>query len=309
MTLMCLTRAVEEAIVRLYRQGKILGGAYTGRGNEATSVGSAFCLEREDYLFPLHRDLGAHMVKGQSVRNVMLQHLGRGNSLTRGRDGTGHYADPSLRIYGNISHLAAMIPIAAGVALAGKLRKEKIVVMTYIGDGGSNVGDFHESLAMSSVMKLPLVLIVENNQFAYSTPVSKQFVAEHLSDRAVGYGIPGVLVDGTDVEKVYAASKRAVERARAGHGPTLIESVTMRMEGHSAHDSAEYVPSGLLDEWQKKDPVLNIEKRLAGRRLLTAEAKTTAEEKIAAEINDAIQFALESPYPPAESAGIGVFAE
>jgi TPP-dependent pyruvate/acetoin dehydrogenase alpha subunit len=305
---MRLTREFEETILKLYRQGKIVGGAYTGNGNEATSVGSAFCLKKEDYLFPMHRDLGAHFVKGQSVRNLMLQHLGRVNSLTHGRDGTGHYADPSLRIYGNISHLAAMIPVAAGVALASKLRKEKFVVMTYIGDGGSNVGDFHESLAMASVMKLPLVLIIENNQFAYSTPISKQFIVERLSDRAAGYGIPGFTIDGTDIDEVYRVCSEAVARARRGEGPTLIESVTMRMHGHSAHDGAEYVPKKLLEEWKKKDPVANIENLLLAKKILTSAIKAEYEKKIADELDDAIHFAIESPYPPAEEAATGVFA-
>ncbi len=306
---MRLTREFEEAILNLYRQGKIVGGAYTGNGNEATSVGSAFCLKKEDYLFPMHRDLGAHFAKGQSVRNLMLQHLGRADSLTRGRDGTGHYADPSLKIYGNISHLAAMIPVAAGVALASKLKKEKSVVMTYIGDGGSNVGDFHESLAMASVMKLPLVLIIENNQFAYSTPIAKQFIVERLSDRAVGYGIPGFTIDGTSVDEVYRVCSEAVARARRGDGPTLIESVTMRMHGHSAHDGAEYVPKKLLEEWKKKDPLVNTEKLLLGKKILTPSIKSEYEKKIADELDDAVRFALANSYPSAEEAAAGVFAE
>jgi pyruvate dehydrogenase E1 component alpha subunit len=306
---MRLTREFEESIITLYRQGKIVGGAFSGYGNEATAVGSAFCLKKEDYLFPMHRDLGAHLVKGQTVRNLMLQHLGRGNSPARGRDGTGHYADPMLRIYGNISHLAAMIPVATGVALASKLRKEKSVVMTYIGDGGSNVGDFHESLAMCSVMKLPLVLIVENNQFAYSTPIAKQFIVEKVSDRAIGYGIPGFTIDGTDIDEVYAVCKQAVERARRGDGPTLIESVTMRMHGHSVNDGAEYVPKKLLDDWKKKDPLLKLEKKLVDKKILSQSIKSDYERKISAEIQEAIHVALESPYPPPEEAAVGVFAE
>ena len=213
---MRLMREFENTILRLYQQGKIVGGAYSGNGNEATAVGSAYALEKTDYLFPLHRDAGSHFVKGQSVLNMMLQHFGRGNSLTRGRDGTGHYTDPSLRIYGNISHLGAMVPVACGVALASKLRKERHVVLTYIGDGGANVGEVHEGLAMASVMRLPLVLVIENNQYAYSTPVSKQFLVESLSDRASGYGIPGVSVDGTDVLEVYRACAAVAARARAG---------------------------------------------------------------------------------------------
>lgn len=306
---MRLTREFEESILKLYRQGKIVGGAYTGNGNEATAVGSAFALEKHDYLFPMHRDMGAHLVKGQSLRNLMLQHLGRGNSLSKGRDGTGHYADPALRIYGNISHLGAMIPMAAGVALASKLRKENAVALTYIGDGGSNVGDVHESLAMASVMKLPLVLIIENNQFAYSTPVAKQKAMEKYSDRAQGYGIPGYTIDGTDLELVYKTVKQAVERARAGHGPTLIESVTMRMHGHSAHDGAEYVPKTLLAEWKKKDPVMRIEKLLTDKKILTPKIKEEYEKRVFAELEDATQFAVESPYPPAEEAAVGVYAD
>jgi len=306
---MRLTREFEESIITLYRQGKVIGGAFSGNGNEATAVGSAFCLKKEDYLFPMHRDLGAHLVKGQSVRNLMLQHLGRGNSPARGRDGTGHYADSLLRIYGNISHLAAMIPVAAGAALANKLRKEKSVVMTYIGDGGSSVGDFHESLAMCSVMKLPLVLIVENNQFAYSTPIAKQFIAEKISDRANGYGIPGFTIDGTDINEVVAVCQQAVERARRGEGPTLIESVTMRMHGHSVNDGAEYVPKKLLDEWKKKDPLVKIEKLLTEKKILSPAIRSDFEKKISAELQEAIKVALESSYPPAEDAAVGVFAD
>ena len=238
----------------------------------------------------------------------MLQHLARGNSLSRGRDGTGHYADPALRIYGNISHLGAMVPMACGVALASVLRKERSVVMTYIGDGGSNVGDIHESLAMASVQKLPVILIIENNQFAYSTPVSKQKNMERYSDRALGYGIPGFTIDGTDINAVYATCKKAVDRARRGEGPTLIESVTMRMHGHSAHDGAEYVPKELLAEWKKKDPVERIEKLLVDKKILTPAIKSEVAEKINATLDDAIHFAVESPYPPGEEATKGVFA-
>lgn len=306
---MRLTREFEESILKLYRQGKIVGGAYTGNGNEATAVGSAFALEKQDYLFPMHRDMGAHLVKGQTLRNLMLQHLARGNSLSKGRDGTGHYADPALRIYGNISHLGAMIPMAAGVALASKLRKERSVALTYIGDGGSNVGDVHESLAMASVMKLPLVLIIENNQFAYSTPVAKQKAMEKYSDRAQGYGIPGYTIDGTDLELVYQTCKSAVERARAGEGPTLIEAVTMRMHGHSAHDGADYVPKELIAAWKKKDPVMRIEQVLTEKKILTPAIKEEYEKRVFAELEDATQFAVDSPYPPAEEAANGVYAE
>ncbi|MBI1804076.1 MAG: thiamine pyrophosphate-dependent dehydrogenase E1 component subunit alpha [Ignavibacteriae bacterium] len=306
---MLLMREFEETILKLYQQGKIVGGAYSGRGNEATAVGSTFALEKTDYLFPLHRDIGAHFVKGQTVRNMMLQHLGRAGSLTKGRDGTGHYADPKLRIYGNISHLGAMVPVACGVALASKLRKEKNVVMTYIGDGGASVGEVHEGLMMASTMRLPFVLIIENNQYAYSTPISKQFIVEKLSDRAIGYGIPGITVDGTDVLEVYRVCREAVERARKGEGPTIIESVTMRMAGHAAHDNAWYVPKLLLEQWKKKDPIGQFEKLLMDEGILTTQKKESMLAEMRSVLEAEAQYALEQPYPPGEQASEGVYAE
>ena len=303
-----LTRACDDAILRLYKQGKIVGGAYTGNGNEATAVGSAYALRREDYLFPMHRDLGAHLVKGQSLRNIFLQQLGRAGSLTQGRDGTGHYADPELRIYGNVSHLAAMIPVAVGAALASRMKKQNAVVLSYIGDGGSNVGDFHEGLNMAAVMKLPFVLIVENNQFAYSTPVARQHAAERISDRASGYGIPGCTIDGTDVLQVFETTRMAVERARRGEGPTLIESATMRMHGHSASDDASYVPADLLESWRSKDPLTRFEQLLITHHALTPAERESTEQRIHAGIEEAVHAAMEDPAPSPENATEGVFA-
>lgn len=305
---MKLTRACDETIIRLYKQGKIVGGAYTGSGNEATAVGSVYALSTQDYLFPMHRDLGAHLVKGQSLKNIFLQLLGRADSLTGGRDGTGHYADPSLRIYGNASHLAAMIPVAVGVALASKIRKEPAVVLTYIGDGGANVGEFHEGVNMAAVMRLPFVLIVENNQYAYSTPVAKQTAARRYADRAAGYGIPGVTIEGTDVLAVYKATKEAVERARTGSGPTLIESVTMRMQGHSASDEASYVPRELLDRWKAKDPIERFENALMKTGVLNAVKRREIEDAISGEIASAVKEAEGNPLPDAREAGEGAYA-
>jgi pyruvate dehydrogenase E1 component alpha subunit len=305
---MRLTRETDNAILKLYKQGKVVGGAYTSYGNEATAVGSAYALGAQDYLLPMHRDLGAHLVKGQTLSNIFLQQLGRASSLTRGRDGTGHYADPALRIYGNVSHLAAMIPVSVGFALASFLRDEGAVVMNYIGDGGSNVGDFHEGLNMAAVMKLPFVLILENNQFAYSTPVRKQFAGARFSDRAAGYGIPGVTVDGTDVLEVYTACARAVERARSGGGPTLIESVTMRMHGHSASDDASYVPAGMVEEWKKRDPIARFERTLLADGVLTQEAIAVLERRIHSDLEAAVAAAEADRYPDGDDAGKGVYA-
>lgn len=306
---MVLTREFENSILKLYRQGKIIGGAYTGNGNEATSVGSSYALGKTDYLFPMHRDIGAHFVKGQTPYQLYLQHLARGSGFTRGRDGTGHYADTELRIYGNISHLAAMIPLANGVALAVKNRKEDSVVLNYIGDGGCNVGDFHEALAMASVMKLPLILIIENNQFAYSTPLHKQYACEKLSDRAIGYGIPGVTVDGTDILQVYAETRKAVDRARAGNGPSLIESVTMRMHGHSAHDDASYVPKEMYARWNKRDPIQQFERKLFDWGILDEDEKTKMTEEINRTLTTSAEDAVKEPYPHGSEVTDGVFAK
>jgi TPP-dependent pyruvate/acetoin dehydrogenase alpha subunit len=201
-----------------------------------------------------------------------------------------------------------MIPMGVGMALASRMRGEDAVVMNYIGDGGSNVGDFHEGVNMAAVMRLPFVLIIENNQFAYSTPVSRQSAAEKLSDRAVGYGIPGVTVDGTDVIAVYEICREAVDRARKGGGPALIESVTMRMHGHSAADDAAYVPEGLLERWKKKDPLETYRTRLMEEGLLDEARLLEIEKQIAAELEEAVASAEASPYPPGEEAAEGVFA-
>ena len=302
-------REFEDSILHLYTQGKYVGGAYTGNGNEATAVATAYALGEGDYIFPMHRDLAAHFVRGQSVVALMRQYLARRGGHTEGRDGTGHYTDAKLRIYGNISHLGAMLPVACGIALACKIRKEPNVAMTYIGDGGSNVGEVHEALAMASAMALPFVLIIENNHYAYSTPVERQFAVEKLSTRAAGYGIPGVTVDGTDILAVYRACRDAVGRARSGKGPTIIESVTMRMQGHAAHDNAWYVPKDKLDAWRKKDPIGRFEALLTGKGLLTPATKKKIVAELRAEIEAAVDEVLALPYPPGEDALRGVFAE
>jgi TPP-dependent pyruvate/acetoin dehydrogenase alpha subunit len=302
-------REFEDAILHIYTQGKFVGGAYSGNGNEATAVASAYALGDGDYIFPMHRDLAAHFVRGQSVATMMKQYLARAGGLTEGRDGTGHYTDPKLRIYGNISHLGAMLPVACGIALACKIKKEPNVAMTYIGDGGSNIGEVHEALAMASAMALPFVLIIENNHYAYSTPIEKQFVVDKLSSRAAGYGIPGVTVDGTDILEVYRVCREAVERARSGKGPTIVESVTMRMHGHAAHDNAWYVPKARIEEWKKKDPIGRFEAVLTRKGLLSAASKKKLVAGVRAEIEAAAEAALALPYPPGEDALRGVFAE
>jgi TPP-dependent pyruvate/acetoin dehydrogenase alpha subunit len=305
---MLMAREFDTAMLRLYRQGKAFGGVYSQLGNEAVSVGSAYALDRRnDVLFPMHRNIGGHFVFGQSLDQLMLNHLARNGSQMRGTDGTGHYADPALRIYGNVSHLGAMIPVAAGFSLADKLRGITTVSMTYIGDGGAQVGEVHEALNFASVHKLPLILIIENNQYAYSTPNSMEFACENLSDRAIGYGMHGVTIDGTDVELVYATCVEAVDRARRGDGPTLIETRTMRMRGHAEHDDFAYVPKELLEQWAKKDPVETYIALLDKRKVMSRDEATVLREQILADMIAAIDRALEQPWPNAEEGLKNVF--
>ena len=305
---MRMAREIENRIIKLYRQGKIVGGVYTGTGNEATSVGSAYALEEEDILVPLHRDIGSHLVRGQTPRRLMCQYMARKNGITRGRDGNMHHGDHSRGIIGMISHLGTMIPVAAGAALGGKLLGKRIVTMTYIGDGGSSIGDFHEGLNFAAVMKLPMILIIENNQYAYSTPTHQQYACENLADRAAGYGLPGHIVDGNDVLEMYTVTRQAVSRARAGDGPTLIEAKSMRMRGHSEHDDHFYVPKQVMEEWSTRDPLQRFEKVLHDRGFTQGGKLKKMEKKVLSAIEDAVEFAENSPFPEPYEAAEGVYA-
>lgn len=306
---MRLSREVENRLIILYRQGRLVGPLYTGTGNEAVAVGSAYALEAGDVIAPLHRDLGARFVRGITPVDIFAQHMGRATAPTGGKDGNLHFGDRGKRIFALISHLGAMIPAAAGAALASKITRQNYVAMTYIGDGGSSIGDFHEGLNFAAVRKLPLIVIIENNQYAYSTPTRLQYACENLADRASGYGMPGEIVDGTNAITVYETCKRAVERARAGEGPTLIETRTMRLRGHSEHDDAWYVPKEMLEEWRKKDPIDRFERVLREYDILTDAVKTEIEQRIMREIDEAVAAAEESPMPEPEDALRGVYAE
>lgn len=307
---MIMAREFDAAMLRLYRQGKAFGGVYSQLGNEAVSVGTAFALDPTvDVLFPMHRNIGSHFVFGQDLDTLMVNHLARQGSQMRGTDGTGHYADPAKRIYGNVSHLGAMIPVAAGFAMASRMRGESCVALTYIGDGGAQVGEVHEALNFAAVQRLPLILVIENNQYAYSTPSSMEFACERLSDRAIGYGIEGVTIDGTDVEAVLAATRHAVAHARNGGGPTIIETLTMRMRGHAEHDDFAYVPKQLLDDWAAKDPVVCYCERLMSAGVITAAEIDSLRTTTLADMIAAIDRALELPWPEPEEAFKNVFMD
>ena len=306
---MLMAREFDLAMQRLNRQGRAFGGVYSQTGNEATSVGSASALGSDDVLFPMHRNIGGHFVFGQDLDILMKAFLARDGSLMRGTDGTGHYADPSKRIYGNISHLGAMIPVAAGFTMASKLRGEMCVAMTYIGDGGSQTGEFHEAMNFASVQKLPLILIIENNQYAYSSPNSIEFACEQLSDRAKGYGCHGITIDGTDIESVYETTLEAVKRARNGDGPTIIETITMRMRGHAEHDDFSYVPKEMLAHWQNMDPVDRYIEHCIKHKALKKAEIDAMRQHIIQDMRDAIDAVIDLPFPPPEEAFRNVFID
>lgn len=306
---MKLARAFEDRLVILYKQGKLLGAVYTGTGNEAISVVSASMLEPSDYIAAMHRDIGAHMARGITPRRLMAHFFGRLEGPTRGKDGNYHFGDMAFNMIGMISHIGAMIPVAGGAALANKLRGNDRVVLTYTGDGGTSTGDFHEGLNFAAVRKLGLILIIENNQFAYSTPTKLQYLCERLADRAHAYGIAGEQVDGNDVVAMAGACRRAVERARAAQGPTLIEAVTMRMRGHAEHDDASYVPSDLIEAWQRRDPIVRFETLLRRQKLIQQKEIEALAAECNAAIDDAVAYAESCPFPAPESAADSPYAE
>ncbi len=307
---MRLTRAVDDRLELLYNQGKIAGAAFSQRGHEAISVGSAFALDPEDIVAPMHRDLGSYLVRGMSAGRIMAQHLGRVTGPSRGRDTNMHgLGDLGLGIIGFVSQLPSSLPVTVGVGLSFWLREERRVAMTFFGDGGTSTGKWHESLNFAGVFKLPVVLICENNQYAFSTSVSRQYAIQNIADRAAGYGFPGVIVDGNDVLEVHEAAREAVERARQGDGPTLIECKTMRMRGHAHHDDARYMPRELLEEWEKRDPILRYEQVLQEMGLLTPELQGEIEERVAADLEDAQAFAEGSPLPDPGDVVRGVYHE
>ncbi len=306
---MVLTRTFDEGMVNLWKQGRGLGGTFSERGHEAVSVGSAYALAPEDIIAPMHRDIGAYFLRGLSPRRVFGNLLGKATGVSGGRDANIHgMGDLSLGIVGYISHIPMSMPITLGVAMTLKLRNEARVAMTYVGDGGSSAGLWHETLNMAGLYNAPYVLIVENNQYAYSTHVSDSIPIEDIADRAAGYNMPSVIVDGNDVEAVYQATCVAVERARHGGGPSLIEAKTMRMMGHAIHDGAEYVPRELLAEWEKKDPVARYESKLLAEKVADMDELDEVRQRAAIEIEDAIEFAEASPYPQPETVEDGIFA-
>ncbi len=306
---MRLNRVVEERLVNLYRQGKVVGGLYRSLGQEATSVGTAYALKKGDVIGPLIRNLGAVLVMGYSPRDVMTQYMARATSPSGGRDCNLHFGNPERGVISPISMLGALIPVMAGIALAGRMQKKDLVAMTWIGDGGTSTGAFHEGLNFAAVQKLPLVVIAENNGWAYSTPLRKQTAAKSLAEKAVAYGIPGEQVDGNDVLAVHGVARRAVDRARGGGGPTLIESLTYRMRGHAEHDGQAYVPAEELEAWRRRDPIESYVRVLVESGAASAEELEAMDRAISEEVDREAEFAEKSPFPSPEQAARRVYAD
>ena len=295
---MSLMREMEDRIERkLYRQGKILGGVYVGRGQEAIPVGSALLATPDDVLLPSHRDMAAFLIRGVPARRILAQYMGRVGGLTRGREGNMHMGDLSLNLISLISALAATVPVAAGAALALRYQGKNGVAFSYFGDGATSRGTWHEGVNFASVQKLPVVFICNNNQYAYSTPLSAQMACANVADRGPAYNMPAEIVDGNDVFAVYAATQRALAHARSGGGPYLIECKTFRMTGHSAHDAAHYVPQGLFDEWGKLDPISRLQDKMLAEGWAGQAALDDLHASILQEVDEAVAWAEQSPYP------------
>jgi len=308
---MLLNRKMEAALENLYKQGKVVGGVYFGLGQEGCSCASAYALKPDEWLGPLIRNQGSLLVRGFSPRDIMMQYMARAGSPTKGRDASSHFGDIQNRnVVAPISTLGDLIPVLAGVALGARLQGKNIAVMTYIGDGGQSTGVTYEGLNFAAVQNLGLVLFVENNLWGYSTPADMQFRVEDLAERAIAYGIPGVIVDGTDPCQVYDAAHEACERARRGEGPTLIEAKMMRMKGHAIHDAAEYVPKPLFDFWRKRDPMARFENYLVNvKKWLSREENEKLIAGVDSQLEADREFAVASPMPTPESAVGGTYCE
>jgi TPP-dependent pyruvate/acetoin dehydrogenase alpha subunit len=303
-----LTRLVEERIVNLYRQTKVVGGVYRSLGQEATAVGSAYALRADDFITPIIRDLGSVFFKGVRPREIFAQYMAKAWGPSGGKDLNVHFGYMDKGFIGPISHLGDMIPVMTGILLGARMQKIDIVGLAYIGDGGASTGAFYEGLNFAAVQKLPLIVIAEYNHYAYSTPTSMQTAVRNLAERAAAFGIPGHIVDGNDVIAFYEVTKQAVDYARKGNGAVLIEAKTYRRKGHAEHDDQRYVPDGEVEYWEKhNDPVDRFEKFLLDQKVATKEKLEEITVDVQREIDEDSEWAESSPMPEAEGAAFGVF--
>ena len=303
-----LIRAFDERLSILVKQGKVRSGVYTGIGQEAIIVGTGFGLRKDDYICPLHRDLGSFLMKGVEPGVMMSQMFAKTTGLSKGRDSALHSGVSELGIFGNTSMLGANLPVAAGLALTYKMEHTDNVVVAYFGEGASNVGDFHEALNFAGVQRLPIIFVCENNQYAYSVPVEKSMAIDDVADRAESYGFDGVAINGNDVLAVYQSTQGALARARSGEGPTLIECKTYRWHGHSEHDKAFYRTNEELAMWKSRDPIPTFTTYLKGLHVLSDQQEQDTVERVAKVIDEAVEFAMNAPDPKSEDAVTDLYA-
>jgi len=307
---MLLTRRLEEHLVGLYKEGKISGGLYSSLGQEAISVGTTCALEAEDVVSPVIRNIASVLIKGYTPKDIFCQYLARASGPTKGKDTTLHFGEIERGTVAAISILGPLIPIMAGIALAAKMQKKKRVALTYIGDGGASTGDFHEGMNFAAVQRLPLICVIENNQYAYSTPVNKQSRIADLAQRAAGYGISSAIVDGNDVVAVYETTRNAREICLKGEGPFLMECKTFRVKGHAEHDDpSKYVPREIFNEWRKRDPIDLYIRLLTENGNLKPGQLEEMEREIQTILERDKKEALDAPLPKAEDTARGVFRE
>jgi pyruvate dehydrogenase E1 component alpha subunit/2-oxoisovalerate dehydrogenase E1 component alpha subunit len=309
-----LARDIEERLVILFRQSKVIGGLYRSLGQEGESVATAYALDRTDAVLPLIRNMGALMTVGVRPREIFLQYMAKAESNSRGRDLNIHIvhlpeegvAEPV--IVGPISMLGDSIPVAAGIAQGARMRGRSLVAMAWIGDGATSTGAFHEGLNFAAVQKIPLIVVAEDNKYAYSTPISKQMAIKRIDERAASYGIPHELVDGNDMLAVYDVARRFVDRARAGEGAALIGVDTMRMQGHAQHDDMRYVPKATVEQWAQKDPIARFRRHLIEREIATDKELDDIDAMTKSYAAEEARLAEESPMPDPATVGRGVYA-
>src|SRR5947207_3044933 len=307
---MVMKRRMEVALENLYKQSKVVGSVYFGLGQEACSFASAFALGPDDWFAPMIRNQGAQLVRGFHARDIMMQYMAKSGSPTKGKDGTSHYGDIEKRqMVSPISMLGDLLPVMAGVALGARLQGKELACLTWIGDGGQSTGVSYEGINFAAVRKLGLVLIIESNLWAYSTPTEYQVAVKDLANRAIGYGMPAVIIDGTDACQVYDATYEAIERAHRGEGPTMIEAKMMRMKGHAIHDAAAYGPKEMLDFWRKRDCLDRFQKYLLGKKWLTPQQNQKLIEQVEKELEEEREFAVNSPMPEPHTAAEGVYCQ
>src|SRR5438270_7800139 len=307
---MLLNRRMEQALENLYKQGKVVGGVYFGLGQESCSCASAYALGPDDWFAPMIRNQGSQLVRGFHARDIMMQYMAKAGSPTKGKDGTSHYGDIEKRnMVSPISMLGDLLPVMAGVSLGARLQGKELACLTWIGEGGQSTGVSYEGINFAAVRKLGLVLIVESNLWAYSTPTEYQVAVKDLANRAIGYGMPAVIIDGTDACQVYDATYEAIERAHRGEGPTMIEAKLMRMKGHAIHDAAAYVPREMHEFWRKRDCIDRFQKYLLEKNWLTPEQDKEIIDETEKELEAEREFAVNSPMPEPHTAAEGVFCD